>query len=107
SRPERRVAARRPCRSDVLCRLLDPRWERPWPAWVWNLSSTGACVLSWHRPAPGAMLTLELEAPGRDFLRRLLVQVRHAEIYCPNASWMLGCAFARKLTREELEALAG
>jgi hypothetical protein len=79
------------------------------PAWVWDISPTGACLLleGCHRHAPGEILTIELRNEAGPVRMRVPALVRHADICCPNftEARLHGCAFLQQIHAEELVAL--
>jgi len=102
---EKRRARRFRCKAEVSCRVFDPRGENPWPAWVANVSATGICLLVQSRMEPGRIVTLQLLSDVEARFQRLLAEVRHAAICCPNNAWLHGLAFVRHLRDTELRDL--
>jgi hypothetical protein len=103
--PEKRGATRYCCRAEVSCRVLDPQGECAWSAWVANVSATGICLLLKTRLEPGHIVTLHVYTDDSESPRRLLAEVRHAEIFCPNNAWLHGLSFLRHLRNGELQGL--
>jgi hypothetical protein len=102
---ERRRAPRHPPHSASCCRIVEPHSGRSWPAAIQDISLTGIALLSDHSFEAGQMLTLELRNAQRGFECKNLIEVRHADIRCPNDACLHGCRFARPLREEELRML--
>jgi hypothetical protein len=102
---EQRVAVRYPANPESMCQVLDPKSGQPWPAWVRDVSLTGICLLLEPHFEPGQRLPLEVHNPGKQFFRRIVIEVKHSDILCPNDAWLHGCAFERPLSEEELLVL--
>jgi|SRR6516164_5472589 hypothetical protein len=102
-RPRRE--ARQICHEATACRFLDERSGTWKPAGVRDLSSGGICLLLEKRRAVGTALTVELTNRARGLSRRLLAQVRHADICCPNDAYLHGCLFLEPLPKADLQAL--
>jgi hypothetical protein len=99
---ERRRAPR--CEPDgaVTCAIRDPRTGSWHPAAIRDISLTGLALLSDQEFEAGQILTVELRQEKRGITRKYLVEVRHADICCPNDAYLFGCRFARFLRDDEL-----
>ena len=105
---ERRVRVRYPTDRESMCQpgegRLDQAW---WLARLTDISTTGvALVLKQLRqkfPA-GTILTVELQNWTGDVSRTLPTRVVHMTPH-PEGGWIMGCAFVKPLTEEELKAL--
>jgi hypothetical protein len=105
---ERRVRVRYPTDRESMCQpgegRLDQAW---WLARLTDISTTGiALVLRQLRqkfPA-GTILTVELQNWTGDISRTLPTRVVHMTPH-PEGGWIMGCAFVKPLTEEELKAL--
>ena len=75
-----------------------------YPVHVRNLSAGGLAFLTDRRIEPSTLLSVELPSKDEAGTRRLVMRVRTAEQVWPGR-WMIGCAFARKLSNSELLAL--
>jgi hypothetical protein len=95
---ERRVAARRLCGWHGPTRLIVRHagaayWARPHDA-----SAGGIGLLLAHPLEPRAALTIHLrERPSAP----LNATIIHADVW-PDATWLVGCAFERTLTAEDM-----
>jgi hypothetical protein len=105
---ERRVRVRYPTDRELMCQPGDGRLDQVW--WlgrVADISTTGiALVLQQLRqkfPA-GTLLTVELQNWAGDVSRTLPTRVVHMTPN-PEGGWLLGCAFEKPLTEEDLKAL--
>jgi len=52
----------------------------------------------------GTLLTIEIQPPGNRFLDPLLARVVHVAAQ-PDGSWLVGCAFSREISEEDLQRL--
>ena len=64
---------------------------------------TGIALLADQPFETGQLLTLELRHAQLGVVRKYLIEVRHADICCPNDAWLYGCRFARPLRDDELQ----
>lgn len=71
---------------------------------VRNLSATGISLVLPHAVEAETVLPLELLNLGRMFICKVDMRVVYT-LEHPSGDWILGCAFLRKLTDEELQAL--
>jgi len=99
---ERRQASRRSPNPAVSGTIRDPRTRHSWPTGICDISLMGVTLLADQRFENGQLLTLELWHDQRGWAREYLIEVRHADICCPNDAWLHGCRFARPLREEEL-----
>jgi hypothetical protein len=76
----------------------------PFPARVRNISTGGICLMSNTPHEPGSILDVNLCNLNRNAVRHVQVQVLY-QMEHPSGDWMVGGAFARKLTGEELRGL--
>lgn len=102
---ERRGWARRACQLTPDCYPLAlPAVER-WRGQLEDVSASGVRVVLDRPLEPGSLLVLELpgpaDSPPRRFVARVLRAVPEAD-----GRWSLGCAFARHLSPDRLEAFA-
>jgi hypothetical protein len=84
----------------LVAHLLDSEWC---PAHVLDLSKGGISLYCDSRPNPGEVVTLSLHHIPHQFICELQVQVVLAE-ECLGA-YLLGAAFTRELTDEEMAGL--
>jgi PilZ domain len=100
---ERRAAPRFACGQDRPGHLIvaggaDPRWARPR-----DVSVCGIGLLLAQPFAPGTTLTIQLRSRPEDARRPLTAGVVRTEPQA-DGSWLVGCAFDKPLTAEELRA---
>jgi c-di-GMP-binding flagellar brake protein YcgR len=100
---ERRAAVRLSCALDTAYHPV-PEGERLCTGLVRDISTTGLGLLVDRYVEPETVLDVAVESEDGDLAYTLLVQVRHARDQ-GNGRWLLGCAFARSLSRYELELL--
>lgn len=89
--------------ADVNCVVWHPLTGEALQAWARDLSVGGVCLLLPVRFEAGQHLSLELKHTSRGTTLQLTVEVRHAEIYCPNDTWLHGSRFLKELSKEELQ----
>ncbi|HEV3258912.1 MAG TPA: PilZ domain-containing protein [Gemmataceae bacterium] len=101
---ERRAFVRFASEAQAVCRHAGAMAGAGWPGKVADISVGGLCLVLRHCFEPGTPLAIELPGarPGR--ARTLLVRVRHATAQA-DGTWLVGCAFAERLSEEELKAL--
>jgi hypothetical protein len=85
--------------THLVAHLDDERW----PAHVLDLSKGGISLLGDRRLEPGAVASLSLHHIPRQFACQLQVRVVFAANY--EGSCLLGAAFTRELTDEEMAGL--
>lgn len=102
---ERRRAPRNSPEYEVCCAIRDPRSGCWRPAAVRDISATGISLLTTTPFDPERLLTIELRNAKSGFARKYLVEVRHADICCPNDAWLHGCRFIHPLDDDELRQL--
>jgi hypothetical protein len=96
---ERRAAVRYRCQLRSPCRPV-PEGEVLGTARVVDVSAAGVGLLLDRPVEPETLLEVELQGAGPS----LLVEVRHCWAR-PGGGWLVGCAFARKLSPGELRVL--
>jgi hypothetical protein len=101
---ERREALRLTISPETSCHLIAGVGETLWPARVLELSTRGIRLQLRRRFAPGASVILELANGARVFACALIMRVVHVTEQ-DDGAYVLGGAFARKLTHHELTAL--
>jgi hypothetical protein len=101
---DRRAGLRFTISPETSCHLVAGVGETLWPARVLELSSTGIRVHLRRRFEPGAWVLLELANGARIFSCALVLRVSHVAEQ-GDGSFVLGGAFARRLTYQELMAL--
>jgi hypothetical protein len=101
---DRRGAPRLVVSPETSCHLIAGVGDTLWPARVLELSTHGICLQLRRRFEPGASVFLELANGVRIFSCALVMQVAHVTEQA-DGLYLLGGAFARKLTHRELTAL--
>ena len=102
SRPtERRAWVRFRSEQEVTCSTDEA--NTGWLGRLQDISVGGVALALRRRFEPGTVLDLELETKA-GWPRRLSVRVIHAK-QDRNDRWIIGCAFAFPLSKEELEDL--
>ena len=100
----RRVAVRHLCRPGTAGSVTGTRDLVARSARIENLSLSGL-ALRLRRPLRrGARLLIQVTSPALGLAYDLSAHVRHCTRQ-PDGKWLLGCAFARELTTDELENL--
>jgi len=101
---ERRAWVRYASSCEVACQSSGSLKDAGWPGKVLDVSLGGIGLLLRHRFPPGAPLIVELKRTGSHFHRTVAVRVMHSRpvIAQGDACWLVGCAFSRHLTEEEL-----
>jgi hypothetical protein len=99
---ERRAAARRPCEWHGPTRLIvrhdqAAHWARPH-----DVSAAGIGLLLAHPLETGGALTIHLRERLERPAAPLSATIVHAGVG-PDGVWLIGCAFDRMLTAEEME----
>jgi PilZ domain len=102
---ERRREPRSSPETEICCAIRDPRSGCWFSAAVRDISATGISLLTNAPFDPERLLTIELRNPKSGFARKYLVEVRHADICCPNDAWLQGCRFIHPLDEDELRLL--
>jgi serine/threonine protein kinase len=100
---EQRATVRYPSDQVGFCNAVGGGKKPQWPAKVQNISAGGLALLVGRRFEPHSTLCVELggsgQAPCYYLVRVVRVQPR------PGRKWLVGCAFARPLSDEEVESL--
>jgi hypothetical protein len=103
---DRRIWVRYPGNLDTYCQPLPAETavspECSWPASVWDVSLGGMGLLIDRRFEPGTALLVLSAVNGLP--RILTMEVVHVSAH-PSGQWLLGCAFGRQLSDEELQSV--
>jgi hypothetical protein len=103
-RHERRATVRFASNIESSCEAIGARRGEYWPATIADVSPGGMRLLAPRRFEPGTPVLVELAATEQGLVRSLLARVVYAKPV--NAQhWVLGCAFAQKLSNDEVQAL--
>lgn len=99
---ERRRAPRYKPDEAVCCTIQNLHTGDSWPTAIRDISLTGIALLVAQSFETGQLLTIQMQHAKLRLVRKYLVEVRHADICCPNDAWLHGCRFARPLRDDEL-----
>jgi len=102
----RRETVRYNINLETSCRLLAMVQGEPQPVRVRNISAGGISLVLTHQVPADALLEIELLNRPQMFLCKLQVRITY-HVEHPTGDWILGGAFTRKLTEEELRLLLG
>jgi hypothetical protein len=100
-RLERRAARRVTPGSLTPCQVRAPGEDSPRPAWVHNVSTRGAGILTCADYPPGTLLELLLVNASHIFSVAVAMTVVRS-YRAANGDYFLGGEFARELTHDEL-----
>jgi hypothetical protein len=101
---ERRTVPRYRCTLEGYYRPVGDNDWLWWLATVVDISVKGVGLILTRKLEPDTLLSIELQNTGSNFQRTLLARIVHAADQ-PGKGWRVGCAFAKALTEEELQAL--
>jgi hypothetical protein len=87
---------------NTVCRFDATNGEPQEPAIVWNISTSGICILSPELHPVGAVLNCSLGITGDDYRRPVTLRVVHCR-QLESGEFALGARFERPLTDEELK----
>jgi hypothetical protein len=98
---DRRIWFRFPSRRATYCQSAGSDVESGWPAQACDVSRGGLKLLSTRKFERGATLKIGSinESAGNPSM--VIAQVRYVTP-TPDGKWILGCAFLKELTEEEL-----
>jgi hypothetical protein len=100
---ERRSKVRHTTRLKQPCRVLRMTIEGPWPLSIRNVSETGIGLIGERPFKAGALLTVEL--PAKPKPKPALLRVVYTRKQPESGWWVIGCAFAKKITSAEVDGL--
>lgn len=101
---DRRRATRYPCNLETANHLIAQLEGDVWPARVRNVSVTGISLVLARRVEPETVVNLELFNKVHHFYCKLPLRVVYI-LERADGTFMLGGAFSRDLTNEELQGL--
>jgi hypothetical protein len=101
---ERRAWVRYACDFPTSCQPIAAERTVGWAARVLNLSSGGLNLVANRRFESGTLLQIVIEHVRNPAPTTLLARVVHVRRK-DKVLWSIGCAFARILTDEEVQAL--
>jgi len=101
---ERRAAIRHNIDRPTSCRAIALVCEKPWPAVVRDISTTGIGLILQEPVEIESFLAVELPrnfgAPPLRIQARVVINRPQ-----PDGTWLVGCRLARPLSSEEVESL--
>jgi serine/threonine protein kinase len=103
---DRRATARHPSSLEGSCRAVGAGKDTEWPLRIQNISVDGIALLLGRRFEPRSVLLLEVSDKTGGPCRLLLARVIRAAPL-PGKTWLVGCVFAHRLGKEDLEILQG
>jgi hypothetical protein len=101
---DRRAWVRYPCNLDGACQPLAGTRGVEWPGKIRNLSRGGMALSLTRRFEVGTVLSIQMQGPADGDLGSVLARVAHVAMQA-DGSWLLGCAFTKLLTEEDLKTL--
>jgi hypothetical protein len=101
---ERRTAERYPWNLLTTGHVLGPRANITWVARIANIASQGVGLVHRSHVKPGTILVFTLPGANQKLSRPFPVRVVHVRQETAD-TWLLGCAFVRKVIEEDLQAL--
>jgi hypothetical protein len=101
---ERRAWVRYPCDLESACQPLAGTRGVEWPGKIRNLSCGGLALSLARRFEIGTVLSIDMQGRAEGDLGTVLARVAHVSMQ-NDGSWLLGCAFTKLLTEDDLKAL--
>jgi hypothetical protein len=104
---DHRAWVRYPCEQRAYCQPIATDSGIFWPGKVQDISVVGLSLLLERRFEPGTLLAVTLQATAEHCSQTTSVRVLHDSLVTahPGLRWLVVCAFLRKLTERELQAL--
>lgn len=94
-----------PCNASPECHEAERRSSvRYVPQVIRDISRTGMGLVLKQVHEPGTPLAIELHSPNKNIKYTVFTRVVHATAQ-PDGTWLVGCAFARELSNDELRNL--
>jgi hypothetical protein len=105
--PERRAFVRLASRRAIVCSPAERSREPGWAGRLENISQGGFGLLLEHRFRPGTAVAVDFRDNDGTSLHTIRACVVHAKAVLVDGCccWLLGCAFDRPLSENELAAL--
>jgi hypothetical protein len=101
---ERRRAMRYACNLEVSTKLIAQVDGDTWPAKVRNISVSGISLIVGHRLDLETLVNVELYNKSRKFLCQVPLRILYV-LEKRDGSFIIGAAFTRELSQEELQGL--
>src|SRR6266446_10295354 len=98
---DRRVWVRFPSRRATYCKRADNNDEPSWPAQACDVSRGGLKLLSTRKFERGITLKIGSINQSGEKPAQVMAEVRYVTP-TPEGKWMMGCAFLKELTEEDL-----
>jgi hypothetical protein len=102
--PDQRSWRRYLCNIVTSCESVNPAQQEPSSAKILNVSPAGLGLLVTRQFEQGSLVSVELPSSNGSPATSMLARVIHAKPQ-PTGDWVLGCAFTRQLTDQELQKL--
>lgn len=99
---ERRVVLRHKPAINTVCQFDGARGETQAPAIVWNISTTGICLLAPEPRKVGTVLAGYLGTTDGNRTRRIVLRIVHCR-KVESGDYALGARFERPLNDDELK----
>jgi hypothetical protein len=101
---DRRAYVRHPCHLGTSCHPVTSGQGQEWVGQAINISQGGVGLVLNRRFEKGTLLSVEVTGVNGQPGRTLFARVAHI-CQQSDGSWMIGCAFANKLTVDEVNAI--
>lgn len=102
--PDQRTWTRFLCNIMTSCKSVNPAHLEPSSAKILNVSPAGLGLLVTREFEQGSLVSVELPGSMGQPPTAVLARVIHAKPR-PTGDWVLGCAFTRQLTEQELQKM--
>jgi serine/threonine protein kinase len=103
---DRRATSRLRSSLEGSCRVVGTGKESEWPLRIHDISADGIALLLGRRFEPRSVLLVEVSSNTDVQCRFLLVRVIRAAPM-QGKTWLVGCVFAHRLGKEDVEILRG
>ena len=102
---ERRAWVRYASTLEASCKGTGSLRDAGWPGKVLDISLGGIGLILAHCFSPGATLTVDLKSKSNKTQQSFSVRVMHSRpvIIQGDPCWLVGCAFTRNLSEQELQ----
>jgi hypothetical protein len=101
---ERRAWVRFPCDLETACQPLAGTHGLQWPGKICNLSRGGVALALARRFEVGTVLAIDVQGKAAESVTSVLARVVHVKLQS-DGGWLLGCAFTKPLSEDDLKML--
>jgi len=101
---DRRAYVRHPCHLGTSCHPVTSGQGQEWVGQAVNISQGGVGLVLNRRFEKGTLLSVEVTGSNGQPGRSMLARVAHV-CQQSDGSWMIGCAFANKLSEDDVNAI--